>query len=319
MAGSPKHITKTPEPRTNPPLPVKLQIKIDEVLVKLEDNGASEFTIKEIKKDLTKFAKNTNIDSPDEIKTYIKKLQVSDPYKARLCTSYGAYCRHHKLFWEKPHYNRESKNFKVPTTQRIDQLIASCHSQKLALMLRISKHGLRPIEVTRLTPENIDFDQNTISPVTAKKGAPRTLKIEQLLTDSLKQFINDHKIKPKQRLFPIASRSFSHEFQLVRNRIAQNTNDQTIKQIRLYDFRHHFGTETYRKTQSVPFTAYQLGHRSWKNTKVYVDLEAILNQCEEDYDVAIATTKEEAIKLLTKGYVYQNLEYDGAKLFKKRK
>ena len=284
MAGSPTPIAenhKTPiqkaEPRT--PLPQQVQIRIDEVLVKLEDNGAREATLEGVRKDLEKFARAVNIDSPEEVKHFISKLKVSEAYKARLCTSYGAYCKAYKLFWEKPHYNRESKSFKVPTTERVNQIIVGCHTRKLALMLQISKYGLRPIEVVNLTPENFDFDLNTIMPQTAKRGAARTIKVEQMLSEAIKRYITEKKIKPNQRLFPIKVKSYSYEFRRVRNRIANNANDPSIKRIRLYDFRHYFGTLVFSKTQSVAFTANQLGHRNWKNTKVYVDLDAVLKQC----------------------------------------
>ena len=38
--------------------------------------------------------------------------------------------------------------------------------------------------------------------------------------------------------------------QHARNKIAKRLNDQTLKQIRLYDIRHYFGTSTYDKTRT---------------------------------------------------------------------
>lgn len=64
-----------------------------------------------------------------------------------------------------------------------------------------------------------------------------------------------------------------------------------------------------------------MGHKDWNTTRKYIHLVRImeLTQNGEEYIVKTATTKEEAIKLLEQGFIYQNLEYDGAKVFKKRK
>jgi hypothetical protein len=64
---------------------------------------------------------------------------------------------------------------------------------------------------------------------------------------------------------------------MARNRVAMKLNDQTIKSIRLYDFRHYFGTTTCRRTQSTAHTAYCMGHKNWKNTQVYVYIQEILS------------------------------------------
>lgn len=105
---------------------------------------------------------------------------------------------------------------------------------------------------------------------------------------------------------------------MTRNKVSKKLNDPTIKQIRLYDFRHYFGTKTFQKTQSVGITAKALGHKNWKNTQIYVDIQAILDSIEEDYVTATAETVKEACKLIEQGFTHV-LDMQGIAIFKKRK
>lgn len=208
--------------------------------------------------------------------------------------------------------------FKCPTEQKLNLIIAGSH-EDLALKLRISKDcGLRPIEIAMLKARDIDTDHRSITPTTAKHGAPRALPISDSLNTTLKTYININNIKPDEILFKIASHSFSHIYRMTRNGVAKKLNDQTIKSIRLYVFRHYFGTMTYRRTQSTAHTAYCMGHKNWKNTQVHVDIQEILNSVGDEFNTAVAKTIEEACKLIADGWTVA-CEFGEAKIFKKRK
>ena len=311
MAGSPSVLTKSGKPDTE-------NGSILNVLIKLENKGRSKQTIESVSKALRKMGKFSDINNPESVEKFIAKLQVSDSYKASLCGAYMTFCNYYKIDWERPRYSRQSKQFRVPTTEKLNLLIAEAHFD-LSLKLQISKTcGLRPIEIVNLTPEQIDTDRKTISPITAKHGAPRTLPLTENLCNQLKAYISKNNIQPKQKLFPITSHSFSHIYQVARNRLAKKFNDPTINQIRLYDFRHYFGTTTIQKTGSTPLTAYYLGHKDWKNTKVYVDINTVLSSIEQDYVTATAKTVDECCKLIEQGFTKAD-EVDGIKIYKKRK
>jgi len=61
------------------------------------------------------------------------------------------------------------------------------------------------------------------------------------------------------------------------------------------------------------------GHKSILNTQMYVNLEqAFFGVTSEDYTVKVAFNVEEACKLLEVGFEYV-AEFEGKKLFRKRK
>jgi len=83
--------------------------------------------------------------------------------------------------------------------------------------------------------------------------------------------------------------------------------------------RHWFGTNEYHKRPDMDHVRRLLGHKSILNTQLYVNMEkAFFTESTEDYTVKVAATVEEACKLLEVGFEYVT-EFDGEKLFRKRK
>lgn len=105
----------------------------------------------------------------------------------------------------------------------------------------------------------------------------------------------------------------------MRNKLAKRTQDPQIATVRLYDFRHYFGTMQYWKYRDVALTAQDLGHKSWNTTMAYVHLTRILElQAKDGWICKTAKTVDEAKTLVETGYEYVT-EMDGIKLFRKRK
>lgn len=315
MAGSPTLSDKRNKPATLKPI----EPSILNVLTKMEEQGKAYCTIDSVRKNLTKFAKFTNIDDPSSVAKWIATQNICDSYKANLVRDYQHYCDYYQIEWKnKPKYRRESKLFKCPTEQKLNSIIAGSH-EKLALKLRISKEcGLRPIEIVNLIAKDLDADRKVLTPKTAKHGASRALKLCEDLCTAIQTYINVNNIKPDERLFKITAHSFGSNYQKNRRRVAKKLGDPTILNIRLYDFRHFFGTMTYKKTQNAVHTAYVLGHRNLKNTQVYIDIQEVLNDQTDEFNTAIAKTIEEACKLVADGWTHV-LTIDGVQIFKKRK
>jgi integrase len=285
----------------------------------MERNGNTQNSIKTAGQMLRALARLADLNNPVQIEQQIARLPVGNSRKRNLCIAYHAYTKYYKIQWEMPKYKRDTKQFKVPTTEKCNLIIASA-TPDLALKLRISKTtGLRPIEVVGLTPNDIDTERKTVTPKTAKDGAPRTLPLTEDLCNALKAHIQTHNTQPNERLFPIDPHSYCNNYTRTRNRLANKLNDPTLLKIRLYDFRHYFGTTTMQKTQNVPFTAYCMGHKEWKNTQVYVDILAILNTIEEEYNSVVATTLEQFQRYINEGYQYIADWDTHTKILRKRK
>ena len=71
----------------------------------------------------------------------------------------------------------------------------------------------------------------------------------------------------------------------------------------------------YQRTKDILYVMRMLGHKSIQNTLVYTQMVQFKK---EEYASAIASTIEDAQKLVESGFEYVT-EIDGVKLFRKRK
>ena len=74
----------------------------------------------------------------------------------------------------------------------------------------------------------------------------------------------------------------------------------------------------YHQTKDMYYVMQRLGHKSIKNTLLYVQLEEALFQGECEYISKAARTEKEICSLIEAGFDYVT-EFQGAKIFKKRK
>lgn len=76
----------------------------------------------------------------------------------------------------------------------------------------------------------------------------------------------------------------------------------------------------YHRTKDIVYVQRVLGHRSIKNTLMYITLAEELFKGQQDYVSKIATNVKEACTLVDVGFEYVTGEYhDGGKIFRKPK
>jgi integrase len=107
---------------------------------------------------------------------------------------------------------------------------------------------------------------------------------------------------------------FAHQ----RKKIALKLGNPRLAKIHFHLIRHWKGTMEYHKTQNIIHVQRLLGHKSVLNTQLYVNLEQAIFEFNDQYEVKLAATVEEAVKLVEVGFEYVT-EMDGRKLFRKRK
>jgi len=286
------------------------------VLIKMKNNGKADSTIKFVDKALTRIAQHADLDKPEEVKRLIANLQTADSYKRNLSFAYNLYCDYYKIQWEKPIYYQEPKSIRIPTTAQLDMLIANSGKIMTAKLTLSKETGLRPVEICNLRVKDIDLEQKTVYPTTAKHGASRALKISNSLQAILKAHIDEHKLNPTDKLFKGDSSNYGKHYRLHRNQLAERLHKPELKNVRLYDFRHYFATRLYAKTKDILLVKQQMGHKKIETTLVYTQL---LNINEEDeYTCKVAQNVEQATELIENGFEYVT-EMDGVKLFRKRK
>jgi len=286
------------------------------VLIKLQNNGKSKYTITFVDKALTHLSKNADLSKPEEVKQFIASKHVSNSYKKNLCFAYEQYCKYYKIEWEIPLYRQNPKAFKIPTTAKIDMLIAKAR-RRLSIKLRLSKEtGLRPVELCNLKVKDIDQDKALIYPTTAKHGTSRILRISSKLLATLQDHIEKNKLHLEDKLFKGDADNYGKYYRQMRNNLADKLNDQTLKTIRLYDFRHYFASMLYSRTRDILLVKQQMGHKKIETTLIYTQL---LHLDENDnFTCKTASNVKQATELIENGFQYVT-EIDGHKLFKKRK
>jgi len=282
----------------------------------MKNQNRSDYTIKATDKALTFISKHADLNEPEQVKQFIaNKQNVSDGYKKNLCIAYNKYCQYYQIEWEMPLYKPATKIRRIPTTENIEKLIARA-GKTLSLKLRISKEtGLRPIELMSLKVKDIDTDRRLIYPTTAKNGSARTLKISSNLNVTLQNHINRNKLDLNDKLFRGDAEAYGKFYRQMRNSLAKKLNNQTLKTITLYDFRHYYATRLYAKTRDILFVQQQMGHRQLRTTLIYVQL---LNLNDDEWTCKTASNVKQATELIENGFQYVT-EIDGTKLFKKRK
>jgi integrase len=285
------------------------------VLIKMKNNGKADTTIKFVDKALTYLSKHANLNEPETVKQFIANKTVTNGTKRDYCIAYNRYCEHYQIQWQQPKYKVKAKHRRIPTTAKIDMLIARA-STSLSLKLRLSKEtGMRPIELMSLKVKDIDTDQRLIYPTTAKNGSARTLKISSNLNIALQNHINTNKLNQNNKVFEGKTSNYAHAYVRMRNNLANKINDQSLKGIRLYDFRHYFATMLYAKTRDILYVKQQMGHKNVETTLIYTQL---LNIHDQEWTCKTATNVKEATQLIENGFEYI-MEQDGLKLFRKRK
>ena len=120
------------------------------ILAQMKNNGRSLYSIKTVDKALTCISKHANLNEPEQVKQYIANKNVSDGYKKSLSIAYNKYAKYYQIQWQMPLYTPKAKAIKIPTTQKLEMLIASAGRIR-SIKLTISKEtGLRPIELHHL-------------------------------------------------------------------------------------------------------------------------------------------------------------------------
>jgi integrase len=125
--------------------------------------------------------------------------------------------------------------------------------------------------------------------------------------------------KTNEKIFNVSDKSISNTFMEVRKRTAERTGNPRFLKIHLHTFRHFKATTEYHKTKDIIHVKQLLGHKNITSTMTYINIEqAIFNYTSDEWTSKIASTPEEACKLIEAGFTYINSMGEKA-IFKKRK
>ena len=163
--------------------------------------------------------------------------------------------------------------------------------------------GARPGEVWRLPWADVDLDHATIRINNPEKGSnAREFKNR---SSKLVSMLNSLK-KPRKFVFhadnasPKAYSNFAHEFYEQRKQIAKECGNDRLLRVNFRSLRHFKGTSEYLRTRDIYHVKRVLGHKSIKNTEIYINIVGFDDN--ENYICKVGATKEERISLIEAGF-----------------
>jgi len=256
--------------------------------------------------------KGANLHDTDSVETVLATENFTVSKKAQLVAAYRSFTKVFKIPWEpiKTHY--QAKQPHVPLESELDQLIAASGKRTATFLQCLKDTGARAGEVSKLTWADIDEAKRIVRINCPEKGSnSRTIKVHEKTIAMLKAVSRKYDpyiFNPNPRVYKDAIRT-------VRRKVAQIMQDPRFKLIHLHSFRHWKATTEYAKTLNLPHVMDLLGHKSIKNTQIYMHLA---NFESNEFHSAVAKSVEEARPLIEAGFSFV-CDMDGTKLFSKRK
>jgi len=237
---------------------------------------------------------------PEAIKGFIAKQKTwGDGYKANVVLAYTTFLAMHGISWSPPRYKRPESVPFIPLESELDQLIMSAGKRMSVFLQALKETAADPGEMSALEWIDVNPQSRTITINHLVKGhRPRVISVSRQLIDRLNIIP-----KTETRVFPAKTRTLYGNFQDLRKKAARNFVNPRLLKITFTTLRHWKATMEYHKTKDILWVMKLLGHHSLRTTLIYIDLEkALFNETNDEFTVKVATTIDEACKLLEVGY-----------------
>lgn len=302
---------------TAKPLSTEIRGKIIEFLWFMKKQGYKPSTVDcKIKMIKMLLNKGANIFDPDDVKRVIAIQETwKDSTKAKAVDDYSTFLTMQERTWKPPRYRKESAIPFIPSETELDQLIAASGKKMASYLQGLKETGAGAGELWRLEWAEVDRERKVVSINHPVKGHnSRMLPISEEWISMLARLP-----KRSERVFNGGLDSHSADFRVVRKRISARLSNPRMRKIFFRTFRHWRGTMEYHHTKDIIHVQRMLGHKSIKNTMIYINLEnALFQSSNDEFHVRAAETVEEASKLGEVGFEKFD-EFDGVHLYRKRK
>ena len=261
--------------------------------------------------------RGADLHDPESVKGVIARQKWSGHRRRNVIQAYTLFLKMNGAHWEKPKYTVETKIPFIPTEQELNALIAGSGKKTATFLQLLKETAMRAGEAVRLEWTDVDFDRGIIilnNP--EKRSKPRMWKVSKKLMAMLRNLP-----KKNRKVFGGTTYdSLKQTLQLTRKRLAAKLQNPRLKKITFHTFRHWKATMLYHQTKDPYYVKEFLGHKSIKNTEVYITIERTIfgESCDDEFTVRVANKPEEIKDLLEVGFQYV-CEKDGMLFFKKRK
>jgi integrase len=310
---------------------INLQLEIETALLleKFEKdqkaNGRAEETISSRLRALKQVARQTNINNPEAVKTWLNGIDPStqkifcrwnNKTKVKFCDSYTAFLTYRGMTWKAPKYVIQDKIPFLPTEQEIDLLIAGCGKTTATVLQTLKETGMRIGELCILKWTDLDTERRTIS-ITPEKGSnPRILAISTKLVAMLTELSKQH----SPNIFQPQKKMLREYYSVQRKEIAKRLQNPRLLKITFHTFRHWKGTMEYYKTLDQKHVQYILGHKSIVSTDKYVHyVDALFHLTTDEWTSKVSHSLEEEQQLIEAGFQLVRSVNEITAIYKKRK
>jgi integrase len=253
----------------------------------------------------------------ESIKETIAEQPWSLGRKANAVDAFTSFLKMTGGSWEPPRYQGIRKIPFIPTETEIDQLVAGCSTRMGTFLQLLKETGMRCGEAWELNLSDVDTITKIVRITPEKNSNPRVSHISQKLAamiDNLpKTYGNRVFSNPQQPLD-----HFRDNFSQQRKRMAHKLKNPRLLRITFHTLRHFKGTMEYHRTKDIVYVMQVLGHKSMKNTLLYVQLAEELFKDQQEYVSKVAKNEKDACALVEAGFEYV-CDFNNVKIFKKQK
>jgi integrase len=240
---------------------------------------------------------------PESVKDVISKQAWTANRKRNVCNAYAMFLKLNKMTWEKPRCTVTQSIPFIPTEQEIDCLISASGRKLSTFLLLLKETAMRRGEAKRLEWINIDSQRCTITlNDPEKRSKPRIWKVPSQLIAQLNALP-----KVNQLVFGDSKMdSMKSMFLNTRKRLSIKLQNPRLLSINFHSFRHWKATMLYHQTKDPYYVKDFLGHKSLKNTEIYITIERTMfaEYANDEFTVKIAQTPQELTQLLEVGFEY---------------
>jgi integrase len=185
---------------------------------------------------------------------------------------------------------------------KIAALISGSGKKNAAFLQLLKETAMRCSEAKRLNWIDTDMAKSIIKLGDPEnRSSPRMWKVSQRLIGML-----DALPKVSENVFgdgPLASMKTT--FTKTRRRLTAKLQNPRLLKISFHTLRHWKATYEYHRTKDPYYVKQFLGHKSLKNTEIYINIERTLFEPRNDeFTVKVTDKPEEAKSLLEVGFEY---------------
>ena len=283
----------------------------------MQKEGYRPATIQGAVKTLKAVARRTNLLSPEAVRDYLARADVSETRKSKICDDYAGFCKYKGLRWERPKYRVTEKLPFIPLESEVNSLISGVGRKTACLLTLLKETGMRIGEALDTKWTDIDLNRGIVNVTPEKHGHARQLKLSNNLSAMLNRLPRKWPLifrNPKTQKENMIH-TFRRHYINQRRRVADKLQNPRIEAITFHTMRHFYATMLYSKTRDLLLVKEKLGHRAIQNTLIYTHL---VNFESDEYVSKVAKTVGEVQQLIEAGFDYV-CDVGENKLFKKRK